>query len=328
MSAGETLLLAYLMNAAWQFPLLAGMAALLLRVLREPTPRLEFAVWGVTAGVGSLVPLAVVAGLAGPGEMRTDPPSAMMQVPGWAWRVLLGTAGSMALVRLAALVRAGVAAWKLRRRSRPLGVEEGVEIREMPVEWESAGPLLVGVWRPAILVPRFLMKPEHEPLWRMALAHELAHVARRDLAVMVLTEALLLPLAFHPLSRWLREKLEAARELACDAQASGDAIGYARCLLEIAKLAVQPSTPVAALGVGGAQILERRIRALAEPPTRMLSRGERLAAALLLLVLAAVLSDVARSTFVRLSSVPAPAMKGAKRYPPPPPAPPEPKGKR
>ncbi len=327
MSAGETLLLAYLVNAAWQLPLMAGLAWLLLRALREPSPRLEFAVWCVTAAGGALVPLAVVGGLLGPGEMRTDPPPAMMQVPGAALRVLLATAVLLSASRLVRLLRAGCAAWGLRRRSAWLGEEAGVEIRVMPPEWERAGPLLVGVWRPAILVPEFLMKPEHEALWQMALAHELAHVSRRDLPVMVLTEVLLLPLAFHPVSRWVRAKLEAARELACDAQASGEALTYARCLLEMAKLAVQPSRPVTALGVGGAAILERRIRALAEPQTRVLSGRERWLAWVLLLVGAAWLSDVARSTFVRLASVPAPVMKAGKRYPPPPPPPPAPKRK-
>jgi beta-lactamase regulating signal transducer with metallopeptidase domain len=198
---------------------------------------------------------------------------------------------------------------------------EGVEIRISPPELASAGPLLTGVFRPVIFIPAFLTEAEHAPLLEAAIAHELAHVARHDMFTHCVTEIVLVPLAFHPLTGWLRARLYAAREVACDAQATVDAVAYARCLLAMARQTVQPVRQLTALGIGSAQILEQRIHALAAPSTRMLSRQERYFAAILLLATCLLLAVAARSTYQWSTSIPAPdaTPKSLGIHPPPPP---------
>src|SRR2546429_2808284 len=63
---------------------------------------------------------------------------------------------------------------------------------------------------------------------------------------------MLVPLAFHPFSYWLRSKLAETREMACDARVSGQilpATDYARCLLDVAAALRDSASPLPALGI-------------------------------------------------------------------------------
>lgn len=329
MTALESLILAYLMNAAWQMPLLAGLGLLLLRCLRRPSPKLEYAVWVLTAFLGALIPLAVVFGLFGPARFAPETGRASVAMPDTALRLLLLMAALMSWRTAAKLLRAGIATLRLRRKTGAAFFRQGVEIRISPPELAAAGPLLTGIFRPVIFIPAFLTEAEHAPLLEAAIAHELAHVVRFDMLTHCATEMLLLPLALHPLTGWLRKRLYAARELACDARATVDAVAYARCLLAMARHTVQPTRQLTALGIGTAQILEQRIHALAAPSTRMLSLRERYLAAALLLLACALLAISARSSYLWFTSVPAPVPQlKFIGNPPPPPPPPRVQGRR
>lgn len=320
MTAVESLALAYWLSAAWQLPLLAGVAWLLLRTLREASPRLEYAVWFLTAGLAASVPLSVALGLFSPTRMSAATLAEGASAPEFLSRSLLALMALPSLWRLVRTWRATVATIRLQRRAKPLFHRWGVAVRQLPAEFEAAGPLLTGIRRPIVLIPGFLTEPEHEALLQAALAHEMAHWRRGDLLTHFASEILLLPLAYHPLTGWLRRKLHAARELACDAEAKTDAVEYARCLLALARRAVEPAQPLAALGIGDATTLERRIRALASPATRMLSRGERYVAVALLALACGLLMTAARTQYLWLSSVPTPVVPGrvGARIPAPP----------
>jgi beta-lactamase regulating signal transducer with metallopeptidase domain len=155
-----------------------------------------------------------------------------------------------------------------------LGLRRVPELRAGPA---VARPMLVGAFRPAILLPvAMLGDPRSIAALRPILAHELAHVRRGDLlwgAVAGLVRALFF---FHP-AVWLahREAL-VAREAACDALALG-ASGvrpseYGRILLEIAAGGPERLARwAAALGMAGAAgSLRRRLIAMktTQPPSR------------------------------------------------------------
>jgi hypothetical protein len=120
-----------------------------------------------------------------------------------------------------------------------------------------ATPVTIGVLRPVILLPRFLTDPE---LVAAAVAHETAHVRRRDYLVQLLTEIASLPLAFHPAIVLLKRRIGELREMACDESAATDRPAYARALVEIASLATR-HTPAGALAMATSSI-ERRIASL------------------------------------------------------------------
>jgi len=127
-------------------------------------------------------------------------------------------------------------------------------------------PVTIGVFRPTILVPRFLTDPD---LVAAAIAHETAHIRRRDYLVHLAIEIVSLPLAFHPAIVLLRRRIGELREMACDAIAASDRPGYARALVAIASLA-RTHAPAGALAMATTSI-ERRIASLRGKSHRLLT---------------------------------------------------------
>ncbi len=114
-----------------------------------------------------------------------------------------------------------------------LGIRRPVELRRSS---RDTMPLVWGVLRPAILLPR------ESAVWpddrrRAVLAHELAHVARRDVAVQLLAHVACALHWFNPLAWALARRLNVERELACDGlvvRQGVDPATYAKVLVAIA----------------------------------------------------------------------------------------------
>jgi beta-lactamase regulating signal transducer with metallopeptidase domain/protocatechuate 3,4-dioxygenase beta subunit len=127
------------------------------------------------------------------------------------------------------------------------------------------GPMLIGIVRPAILLPAAHSTGDID----MILAHELAHLRRRDLAWGLLIAFVNVLYFFHPLVYVLRTELRRAEEAACDSDAlfiTGSAPhDYGRMLLSIATS--QPRRfhrPAFAAGIiESAATLRTRLRLLA-----------------------------------------------------------------
>src|SRR6185295_12741280 len=79
-------------------------------------------------------------------------------------------------------------------------------------------PVTVGVVSPTVLLPTTWRRWPDDTL-QAILAHELAHVARRDPLVAVLAQLNRCLFWFHPLAWWLARTLAAAAEHASDEQA-------------------------------------------------------------------------------------------------------------
>lgn len=160
---------------------------------------------------------------------------------------------------------------------------------------EGGSPLLVGVVRPAIILPVTAVHGPHDRL-RMMLAHELAHLKRRDLLwnwLPALAQALLF---FHPLVWLASRELRVAQESACDAlalSATGAAPArYGEMLLDViaavrAPLRLPRTSSVTI--VESRTTVQRRLAAMTHyqplPPTR---RSRALAAAALCFCVLAV----------------------------------------
>ena len=128
-------------------------------------------------------------------------------------RIACGFAGSARMRQRGELVEAGVWTESLRKMGKALG------LRAQPVlRWsrEVATPVIIGLVKPAILLPVALASRLSPEQVEAVLAHELAHLRRLDpwvLAVQRLAETVLF---FHPAVWWMSRRLEAAREEACD----------------------------------------------------------------------------------------------------------------
>lgn len=91
---------------------------------------------------------------------------------------------------------------------------------EVRLSDEVSGPMLVGLRRPCVLLPRGLPQSLPEPLLLGILHHELAHVRRHDLWASLLQRLCLALYWWSPALRVLGAQLDMVRELACDAAAA------------------------------------------------------------------------------------------------------------
>lgn len=161
-------------------------------------------------------------------------------------------------------------------------------------------PLTVGWFRRRILLPEGWRDWDPARL-DAALAHELAHVERRDTLITLIGAINLCVYWFHPLAWFLRKRLASLAEHACDdlpVEWTGQRAQYARHLLDFARSlagrrAGMASTPALSMGDGGdlrsriGAILDRDRRA-SRPLRRRNVIGIALAATLLGVPLATV----------------------------------------
>ncbi|WAS95977.1 M56 family metallopeptidase [Nannocystis punicea] len=217
-------------------------------------------------------------------------------------------AGLIALGATASLGRLGVTAIRLRRglrgrtplRQGPLRERLARLMAHVRVPQDSVRlTMSERVGSPMALASREIVVPARAhglaPRQQEAmLAHELAHVLRRDPAWQVLASVLEAALFFQPLNRVARRGMQEAAEELCDDWAvrhTGSGLHLARCLTEVAQwpgrtdLAGKFASPMA----GKSSLLVRRVERLLDARTRERGRWARrwrglLGAALLAMV--------------------------------------------
>lgn len=134
-------------------------------------------------------------------------------------------------------------------------------IPDVRVSATATTPFCVGLLQPRVVVPTTLLA--HPARLRAALAHEFAHLRRRDLAWRALQLLVLDMVWCFPVAQLASRRIDAAREAACDAIAvSALALvpsAYGALLLDVALA----RGPRAALGMAGNGQLRSRITGLA-----------------------------------------------------------------
>jgi TonB family protein len=127
------------------------------------------------------------------------------------------------------------------------------------------GPLIAGVWRPVILLPR------SSETWnisrrRAVLAHEAAHIRRRDPLILLAAHIATAIYWFHPLCWLAAARLRSESERACDDAALRIGLrpsGYAGHLLDLAcRFDTQLAIPMATTSN-----LESRVKSILDPMT-------------------------------------------------------------
>ncbi|WP_369933843.1 M56 family metallopeptidase [Xanthomonas tesorieronis] len=141
---------------------------------------------------------------------------------------------------------------------------------EVRVSDAVSGPMLVGLRRPCVLLPRGLAQSLPEPLLLGILHHELAHVRRHDLWASLLQRLCLALYWWSPALRMLGAQLDLARELACDAAAAkrmGSGRRYADALVAAleTRAALGSARAFGTAMLGGRHGVRRRIDQLLQP---------------------------------------------------------------
>jgi hypothetical protein len=197
------------------------------------------------------------------------------------------------LVAIGFLWCAGVgiaAARKLNRHVRLAKVVERAEIvwfddSPLPIRLsnEISGPMLYGLWRPAILLPRNLSNWSTSEERLAMIRHECAHFTRMDQWTSMVEGFVRTIFFFHPMFRWLCRRLDVEREILCDAEVlrrGSDPKIYTKALLDVAEHAVvQPG----GVYFASATALNERIELVLRRPNKPM-RAPLVAAALVSLM--------------------------------------------
>ncbi len=78
-------------------------------------------------------------------------------------------------------------------------------------------PMLVGAWRPKIVLPRNFDARYSEEERAIILAHERAHIGRHDALTNGISLAFVCLFWFNPIGHWARSRFRLDQEMACDA---------------------------------------------------------------------------------------------------------------
>src|SRR5580765_4961491 len=337
-----------LSNHLWQSTVFAAAVALLAVAFRENRARVRYALW-LAASVKFLVPFAMLAAAGGrlewqqaPAPIRSifassgvrdfngpfaatwlDPTTKVTAAARPQWIALIGftvwACGFMAIVlrrvRQCREIRAAVRASIPFAAATP--VPAGIEIRTAPTVLE---PGVVGIRRPAILLPEEIGSYLTVGQLAAVLAHEVSHARRRDnltAAVHMLVEALFW---FHPVVWWIGARLVAEREQACDEHVvaeTGEPLAYAESIVTICRRYVE--TPLMSVaGVGGAD-LKARINAILANRIGVsltLSKGIVLAAAVVVSLVVPIATGAidAALTAAQLPAAPGPPVDPETRF--------------
>ncbi len=196
------------------------------------------------------------------------------------------------------LGRRAAAAKRSMRDARPLALPgvnmvalgAALKLRHVPAILESkavTAPCIVGLLRPAILLPVGLAATLTPDELRLALAHEMAHARRGDLILAWLPALTRILFFFHPLAWWANAEWGAAREEACDVLALGatgaSVTSYGRLLLRMAGEGRQPA-PALSLSSGYHGLRRRLVGLTQAGQMGRVRMGWMLAAALPLLL--------------------------------------------
>lgn len=270
---GETLL-----HFLWQGTLIGAGLALTLRALREWDPSLRHAAGMAAIAVLLTLPLVTLAFALAPEPVRSALAAPLPAVPVSAARdaggiSFLGGLGACVLaivlirmgwlgVHLGRLRRLGgdgvdARTTDLGRRTARIASRFGIAAPPVVLTDDVDAPVVVGVVRPRVLLPPDLDHTLSRPEVDAMLAHELAHLARRDPWANLAQVACDTLLGLHPVVRWVSRRVREEREYCCDdlaARTVGDARTTARAL---AALAVGHGDRRIALAWQGGSLLKR-----------------------------------------------------------------------
>ena len=194
---------------------------------------------------------------AGPGrEVQTSPARASFD-----WRTAAIALYAAGVLFFFARIAGG---WILARRL--VGGASRMACDNRAPVFESAAvatPMTTGIVSPCVLLPMTWREWPGDTL-TVVLAHENAHIVRRDSLVALLAHVNRAILRFHPLAWWLERTLAVTAEHACDdtgARQVGQPLRYAEVLLDMAEAVRLRGHRVSwqAIGVDGSGLLGARI---------------------------------------------------------------------
>lgn len=261
-----------LRERAWTlaFHVPAASIALIAMALLAPPPRAQQGAATLEVGAVSVTDL-------------TGAPGAFPDLPGQTLALtVLACAGLLAALRAVGLARRLI---RLRHQLgqsrdaspatldavRTVARDLGVPMPGVRVGDTATQAMVVGLFRPVLILPVALSETTDARALRAVCAHELAHLKRGDHRTLWIEEGSLILQAFNPLLPLIRDHRAAAREEACDAVALslvGEDVRplYARALVDALRApTIDRGTPVLTFTSRRRSFAMRRLKAILSP---------------------------------------------------------------
>jgi uncharacterized protein (TIGR03435 family) len=142
----------------------------------------------------------------------------------------------------------------------------------------SIEPGIFGILHPVLCLPEGITDRLTPAQIRAIIAHEMAHVRRRDNLMATVHMLVEILFWFHPLVWWINTRLMEERERACDEsvlQSGNQADLYAESILNVCKFFMESPMPCVS-GVTGSDLKKRIVRIMTGHATRQLDLGRKL----------------------------------------------------
>lgn len=285
----------YVVNAVWEVALIAAVAWLTSRLLKRLGPQAEHTVWVAALAMSVVTPalsvprslLQLVTGSrmgsaaavipTAPGDAGTAAHGGVFALSAfWIWCLLACYAATL-IYFAGRLVLKFIAAVGMLPNASPVSFTP-----EQDEIWQSCarafelkgvrvlacakarGPMALGLRKPILLLPPNFASNCTAQDFLSAIAHECAHLKRRDFQKNLFYELTSLLLAFHPLIRVIQAGIAQTREMICDGMVTEEhveAASYARSLLRLAAAMAVGSrgSDNYAVGIFDGNVLEKRI---------------------------------------------------------------------
>ena len=297
--------------------LIAMFAAVLLGVMRKQSSTARFAVW-----FSALVAIAVLPWL--DGELwsslthgQSARSAAVLTVPSsWAvcFLALWGVIAASALVRVGASL---IHLYTLRKSFTKVDLNRlDVITREMLDRHRTSRvidfctsdqvsvPTAIGLIKPAVVIPEWLMEELSPAELNQILLHELAHLRRWDDWTNLAQKIVKALFFFHPAVWWLEKRISLEREMACDDAVLAESTSpraYAECLVHLAeKSVIRRGVALAQAAIGKIRQTSLRVAQILDVNRSVGTKGGAWKSAVLSMAGFAVLSVIGISRVPKL----------------------------
>ena len=152
-------------------------------------------------------------------------------------------------------------------------------------------PMVVGWFRPVVLVPAAAVTSLTTEQLESILVHELAHISRRDHLSNFIQAIIEVALFFHPVTWWLSAQIRVERENCCDDAAlmiTGSPRSLAEALLVLETLRLRPLPEAPLLAATGGSLMHRVSRLFENTHRRPTSTGWKALSAGTILAIAGI----------------------------------------
>jgi bla regulator protein blaR1 len=190
---------------------------------------------------------------------------------------------------------------KLKSISNKIGLNKTVRILESSL---VAVPMVVGYVKPVILLPIGAIAGLSSSQVEAILAHELAHILRKDYLVNIFQTIIEILFFYHPVIWWISARVREERENCCDdiaLQVNENSLVYAKALSTLGEMQVQ--TPQMAMAATSkSKNLYKRIKRMLTKSTQHPTFSEGFITACALFICIFAFSMVARASLISNST--------------------------